>query len=356
MMKMRTRSAQSGFSLLELLVAMAVTLVITGAMYGLLSSGQSAFKREPALTDRQQNIRVAMDLIQQDLGKGGMNMGAFFQTFTTGLNGVGPEAPNGKADELEIAGNDGTCPDAPADPANPTNGSNINTQAAIPNCYKDDQFVIVIYGNGNAKWGFGHEIHAQNQMINFPPGQQPNGSQITSVEDLGSYCSTCAPPDNSTPVALGYLEIIRYAIANDTDGTPGLWRTTLGGWSGIGSNSPTYVPAPDPDGGWQLIARGVEDLQVKYRKGDGSWADNPGVVGCSPNCDAPTTTEYNKVIREVQVTLGARAIGNKLGGERRAANASMTSGRNAVRGQLTQISSIRAALFYLSQANPPQWK
>ena len=35
-----TRSQQSGFSLVELLVAVTVTMIVSGAVYGLLASGQ----------------------------------------------------------------------------------------------------------------------------------------------------------------------------------------------------------------------------------------------------------------------------------------------------------------------------
>src|SRR5207245_4605165 len=61
------QATERGFSLLELLVAMVVTLIVTGAIYGLLASGQTAFRREPLLTERQQNIRAAMEMMQADV-------------------------------------------------------------------------------------------------------------------------------------------------------------------------------------------------------------------------------------------------------------------------------------------------
>jgi prepilin-type N-terminal cleavage/methylation domain-containing protein len=70
-MTREARSGQSGFSLIELTVAMVVTLIVTGAIYGLLAGGQSAFRREPELSDRQQNIRVAMDVIMKDIASAG---------------------------------------------------------------------------------------------------------------------------------------------------------------------------------------------------------------------------------------------------------------------------------------------
>ena len=62
---------QAGFSMIELLVAMVMTLIVSGAIFGLLTGGQNAFRREPELTDRQQNIRIAMDLIKRDVAGAG---------------------------------------------------------------------------------------------------------------------------------------------------------------------------------------------------------------------------------------------------------------------------------------------
>ena len=58
---------ETGFSLIELMVAMLITLIVSGAIFGLLSSGHSAFRREPELSDRQQSIRLAMDVISRDV-------------------------------------------------------------------------------------------------------------------------------------------------------------------------------------------------------------------------------------------------------------------------------------------------
>ena len=38
---------QAGFSLVELMIAMVITLIVTGAIYGLLSGGESAFRCSP---------------------------------------------------------------------------------------------------------------------------------------------------------------------------------------------------------------------------------------------------------------------------------------------------------------------
>jgi len=71
-----TRHAR-GFSLVELMVAMTVTLIVSGAMYGRLTSGSNAFRREPEIADRQQNIRAAMDLIARDVFSAGAALPTF---------------------------------------------------------------------------------------------------------------------------------------------------------------------------------------------------------------------------------------------------------------------------------------
>ena len=137
---------QRGFSMVELMVAMVVTLVISGSIFGLLTAGGNAFRREPEVADRQQNIRVAMDAIARDIENAGGGMPLVGQVFThtdtpatppaaTGsgaplLNGAGPQGvlgapgrairgalPTGtladssdNSDILEILIAEGTCP------------------------------------------------------------------------------------------------------------------------------------------------------------------------------------------------------------------------------------------------------
>ena len=102
---------QAGFSLIELLVAMAMTLIVSGAIFGLLTGGQNAFRREPELTDRQQNIRIAMDAISRDIANAGGGMPLVSQVFThtddplAGPNPTGNGAPylNGQGPEGVLA-------------------------------------------------------------------------------------------------------------------------------------------------------------------------------------------------------------------------------------------------------------
>lgn len=321
---------QAGFSLVELLVAMTITLIISGAIFGLLAGGQTAFRREPELTDRQQNARLALALLERDLYRAGAKQPLSTQVFRNTLNGLGPQGLSADSDFLEIVANDDECPDVPV---NIVLGVNVNVVGQFPTCYTDNTLVMLYYPDGTTKWGFGHVVHGQQEQLNFPPGLQPPTSQIQSQAAIGS------------PARIGLLVILRYEIAI-TDGVPSLYRSARGGFR---DTDGVYVAAPDPAGGWQLVARGIEDLQVRYElqaryppspsavAPTSVWQDTPGVV-----VTAGGVTDPDTVVRRVEVMLSARAMAANLQGQ--TTNAILG---DAVRGQLATRVSPRATLLNL---------
>jgi len=62
---------QAGFTLLELLIAMAVFLVVCGAMFGLLELSQKNYGRETQLSGSFQEARLATDQIVRDFDQSG---------------------------------------------------------------------------------------------------------------------------------------------------------------------------------------------------------------------------------------------------------------------------------------------
>jgi hypothetical protein len=128
-------------------------------------------------------------------------------------------------------------------------------------------------------------------------------------------------------------QAIRYRINIDATGTPNLERSTAGGQDDINGNST-----------WQIIARGVEDLQVQYENGivtaGSAWHDTPGVTSCAV-CSPATSGEYNSIVRRVRVRLSARSTAGNLTGQTTSAVGS------AVRGQLVTEIAPRAAVATL---------
>jgi prepilin-type N-terminal cleavage/methylation domain-containing protein len=342
------RRTQSGFSLIELMVAMVVTLIISGAIFGLLASGQSAFRREPELSDRQQNVRLAMAMIEQDITNAGLNLGVFTQIFTPGLDGgAGP-------DQLEAIVSDAACP--ATDVCNYDDDgtvANVEISLPAPACFglgPTRRLAAVAFPGAK---GLDRTVVGPATWDGTNPGVcggNPVGQSIT----LGTDSTPPAPadwmsdgvPTTTTPVGAIYqlvpVEVVRYRIftvAPDT--VPSLWRSTTGGLTGAKFETPVDPPSPE----WQLVARGIEDLQVAYMNVDGAGveqpADDPPLVAAN---------DYTTIVRRVRVTLRARTT-VPLG-------ATVDPNQAAQHGELSTFISPRGALLasQYAPASEVKWK
>ena len=358
------RTRQDGFSLLELMVALGVTLVITGSMYGLIASSQGAFRREPALSDRQQQIRIAMTRIREDLGVAGLGLGNYIQSFGENLNAIGVTGAAGAAvtgvrpagdallggglpDVLEIRAMNQDCPQVVAVQNGGLNGNVFDLPAGMtyPPCYETPAYVLGIYPSGASKWAFvAHDPAAQKFNFASNVNTAANGSQFTGPNNFSCDTYLAAPADpcpawatqGAPPNRFVKMDRIVYRLALDTDGVPSLFRSATGGFDRV---TGTYNTLP-PGNAWQVVARGIEDLQIRYRTLAG-WQN------AAPSIAPPS---FDNVIREVEVTMWARTIGeNQLQGQTLAAG----NGVTAVRGSLTTTVAPRGAQVSLMQDPDP---
>ena len=310
---------EKGYSLVELMVAMTVTLIISGAVMQLIAAGQTAFSRDPQLADRQQNIRAGMDILAQDVYRVGFGVPQFAQVLTDNLDGVGPMGSGGAAtDEIEMF----MAADCPPVEVCSLNGVAIFTKERFASsaCFQLPALVLLanettwgmrwIENNGNnesASACAGASGGTKGGKGTFAPGQAP------LINPEGGGWGGWAPPPQY--MMLGHA--VRYRINLDAEGTPNLERSAAGGLPDAAGNST-----------WQIVARGVEDLQVQYENGAG-WQDEPGVISCGLNCVSPTPAELDTLVRRVRMRLSARVTG---GGQLTGESASVVG--NAVRGQL----------------------
>ncbi len=198
-----TRSSASGFSLVEMLVAITVTLIIMGSVYGLISQGQNAFGREPLVADRQQQLRLAMDRIQKDIVSAGLGLGPYVQAFEPALNGLGPlgvaiaavnpafpSLGGGQSDVLEIRSQSPDCAlirTVPGPVGPPAAGTalvgtalqTVDTFPAAPSaCFQTPGWVFLLYPNGWSKYGWlSNIVNNASTFVN----PQPDGSQINAT-------------------------------------------------------------------------------------------------------------------------------------------------------------------------------
>jgi len=364
-MTRRQAGPQAGFSLIELMVALTVTLVVSGAIYGLLSGGQSAFRREPELTDRQQNARVALNLIMRDIANAGSGMPKFIQTFTQNLNNctnsttcpvdtgriTRPDVPAEVPDELEMLTNSGTKENEPAcHTAGQGNSTQVTTVRNTGSSVGDNQVVLLFTTSG--QWTIRNVVSTNTNSSgagNCDAGSQAHtnlnfNSGNNDTTGLNRPQGVCTPNGFGTVVSspcevdqVSFATLVRYRIRVDASGVPVLQRWSSDDSSLLVAGVPTY----------QTIARGIEDLEVQYTQA----ATEAGVASTSWQDGAPAVlnNDYNTLINQVRVTLIARAEGRKLQGEKTSA-----SGRTSVRGTLTSVGTPRATLVNLNSAPAAQ--
>ena len=98
------RRSEAGYSLIELLVASAVMLVVTGAIFGLMNPSQGMSQATPEVSDLQQRMRVSTDTLFKELVMAGAGTyqgpvtGSLDQLLRAdssahGLAGVNPDPP-----------------------------------------------------------------------------------------------------------------------------------------------------------------------------------------------------------------------------------------------------------------------
>ena len=331
--RVASSTRQRGFSMIELMVAMAITLVVSGAIYGLLTTGGNAFRREPEVADRQQNIRIAMDSIARDVESAGGGMPLVGQVFThtddptggpnpTGdgspyLNGAGPEGVLGDAGEalrggdltgtgadtshntdlLEIVIGEASCPVYRVCLPAGLNGTvaSVSTREQIPS-----PGCLLSPGDPETK---GLVLLTDNRLFTIQPATLKAGGtgcggtvagsngQIdlaAALPEWPTFGGAALTPAGGAQALLYSAKVVRYMIApglDPFDTAPALWRSETGRYDTTGAAAPTPVAGTT---NWQIVARGIEDLQVEYLNGGGLWSNNPGVVNpcAAAGCNA----------------------------------------------------------------------
>jgi hypothetical protein len=59
--------SDAGFTIIEVLIAAAIMMTVTGAIFGMMNPSQGLFQTQPEVSDLQQRLRVGVDTLQKDL-------------------------------------------------------------------------------------------------------------------------------------------------------------------------------------------------------------------------------------------------------------------------------------------------
>lgn len=309
------RVTSTGFSLVELLIAIALSLIIMTGLVALFAS-VSRTNSEMAKTNQLiENGRFAIQLLQSDLVHAGF------------WGAIDPLDATAVPDPCLSYADSGSRPKWPAD-------------AALLAAYKTNLQAIPVqgYADGSAltNCGVANVVAKSNVLIVRHANTCVSGSSGCSggSDTAGphiqlSACRTAVPPEASyvldgtvanftllakdcaTAAPRRKMIVNIYYVANSADGVPTLMRVSM--------NNGVYS-SPEP------LIDGIEGFQVEYgidilgSNGLAISANNPGdgnadsYVSCAPDCNLPTlanvvAVKLHVLARNLEPTAGY--IGNK---------------------------------------------
>ena len=267
------RNGESGFSLVEVLLAAVLTVGIIGAVFGLMNQNQRMFVTESSVTEMNQSVRTAVDFLTRDVQSAGVGLprgtGNYAAIFYT--NGA-----SGGTDSLLMVNGDLYAPVADLVPQV---GSSSTFNLLVPTGLN-----ITGVGAGqtftyNDPSGTAHNIY---QTYATDP------SYYLVYDDVRAMIFALTANAQTTVVGATTQIQLTHATGNTMNNTANFGTTIDQKFStSIDTGAPNYSNArvaklanliayrinattkelerTEDLTNWYAIARGITDLQVKYR-------------------------------------------------------------------------------------------
>lgn len=294
---MKKNKSQLGFSLIEMLLAMILTMALTGVVFSLMSKGQQAFVVEGSRSELNQNFRAAADLIARDIQAAGAGLPGFLGPIA-GIDGTGTNP-----DVLMILFGVPTPP-LPAEPTfvpvsvlvpptalNPT----IVTENPLKPFTSGDYFLYTVAQPQDisenisdfAEFRVFNLNLATNPVTNSGAGKllTPTAKALNFEGQSASFWDTTIDVPSSNALSITKVDdIIQYRLLTAS----------------------RELQRNKNNSGWVTVARGITDFQLRYK----TERVNPGTtVFGAPNWQVQVLkSDLNNraLIRSVEVTLTAR--------------------------------------------------
>ncbi len=259
----------SGFSIIELLIAIFLGLIVITAVYCLFILQNQTYVNQNQIAEMQQNVRSAMDIFSADFRLAGFGfsiktsdpdtIGGTYTFSTTGNRFYAVTPNNSSAGPDSVIIRYGINPD----PNNPN--ANVSLTNAMANSNSSIALVV-----SNAA-GF-----AAGDYVIISDGQNAScllisGAPIGNALPYSNTTSNIFPSGGFAAGSHIYkLKRVSYQISNNV------------------------LQSQKDNGPWQDVVNNIEDLQVGYKGTSGTWADNPN----------PTN---RTTITDVQINILARS-------------------------------------------------
>lgn len=339
----QTRTAEMGFSLLELLISVVLFIIITGSIFGLMEITRIDRNRASRRSDTLKNARSAIHLIGRDALNAGLSYsltgGKVPEGYLATRLGIPQDVnntrddltsivsgnnrntnallPSGTTDIISFAyrdmdfnnGNKVTLSGAQAPGGSPTTAvvttvaSTVTTDTTKAPPAVNDLYLVET-AEGNQVAVMATSVDLANNKIQFGTGDPLGINQpFNGTNQNGSLLRPCNPPSltencSTYVAALKKFNWISYSV--NAQGT--LIRTVYG------NNPNGTVPADQIQS--QPLAYGIQNMQIRYVLEDGTVTDDPvagpdGIAGTSD--DTPANLN---LVRQITVTLSVQGNEN----------------------------------------------
>jgi prepilin-type N-terminal cleavage/methylation domain-containing protein len=298
-------TADRGFTLIEVLIAMVLTLAVMGSVFGLLIKGQESFRREPQIADLNQSARVGLDRITRDLTMAGYKTPSAQAIWWNDGGGITP-------DEITIIYADPNIPTAeplkcgagtegggqgPCKTINKSSTLKVDPQTMDPylanatQAYKNDQILFALEKDDCNKDG---EMGFHPFVLTQPPQWTAGDTILQLNHNPGEESGINSPSGFNREVhpdcaVIGVFRVIQYRVSPSLPTpNPQLERRDLS----------TGEP-------WMPVAHNIENLQLQYSTAVAGMLDSPA---------PPDQADPNTWITRVRVTVFGRTESTNLQG------------------------------------------
>jgi len=186
-----TAFRSEGYSLVELLVVTAITLVVMGGVFSVLNPSQGTFRAQPEVSDVQQRLRVAVDTLKRDLlvtgastyASAGGPLSYFFAPIMPYKMALGEWDPPGtfRTDAITLMFVSSTVETTIRDPMpRPSAELKVDPVAGCPSsdelCGFEEGMQCIIFDDTGA-WDLFTVTHVQASSLHLQHRQQPDLSK-----------------------------------------------------------------------------------------------------------------------------------------------------------------------------------
>ena len=233
-----TRRTDAGFSLLEVIIATAIMLTVTGGIFTLLNPSSSMFQAQPEVVDMQQRMRIGVDTLTRDLMMAGAgaysgsqsgNLAGFFAPIQPSRQGNSAALDDGpgvfKTDAITIFYVPSTSSQTSISQAMPNVSAElkVNSEPGCPNgenlCGFQEGMQVLIYDDTGA-YDTMTITQVQDQAAHLQHNQQADlsksygpGAKVVQYQDHVYFLDAATLGSN-----------LYFRAANDTTGGE-FWRT-----------------------------------------------------------------------------------------------------------------------------------